>query len=91
MANGSNGNGAPKPVRCAIYSGKSTDEALNQDYNSLNSQRDAGEGWTLLPDQYDDGGDPGANWNRPALHRLLADMQARKVDCVVVYKVDRLS
>jgi len=65
MANGNNGNGAPKPVRCAIYTRKSTDEGLNQDFNSLDAQRDAGEayirsqageGWTLVPDQYDDGG-----------------------------------
>src|SRR5579884_1507672 len=100
MANGNNGNGAPKPVRCAIYTRKSTDEGLNQDFNSLDAQRDAGEayirsqageGWILLPDQYDDGGYTGANMDRPALRRLLADIQAKKVDCVVVYKVDRLS
>ncbi|MCZ2079937.1 MAG: recombinase family protein [Bryobacterales bacterium] len=100
MANGSNGNGVPTPVRCAIYTRKSTDEGLNQDFNSLDAQRDAGEayirsqageGWTLLPDQYDDGGYTGANMDRPALRRLLADIQAKKVDCVVVYKVDRLS
>jgi site-specific DNA recombinase len=100
MANGNNGNGAPKPVRCAIYTRKSTDEGLNQDFNSLDAQRDAGEayirsqageGWTLVPDQYDDGGYTGANMDRPALRRLLADIQAKKVDCVVVYKVDRLS
>ncbi len=100
MANGNNGNGAPATVRCAIYTRKSTDEGLNQDFNSLDAQRDAGEayirsqageGWTLLPDQYDDGGYTGANMDRPALRRLLADIQAKKVDCVVVYKVDRLS
>ncbi len=100
MANGNNGNGAPKPVRCAIYTRKSTDEGLNQDFNSLDAQRDAGEayirsqageGWTLVPDQYDDGSYTGANMDRPALKRLLADIQAKKVDCVVVYKVDRLS
>lgn len=100
MANGNNGNGAPKPVRCAIYTRKSTDEGLNQDFNSLDAQRDAGEayirsqageGWTLVPDQYDDGGYTGANMDRPALRRLLAAIQAKKVDCVVVYKVDRLS
>jgi site-specific DNA recombinase len=100
MANGNNGNGAPKPVRCAIYTRKSTDEGLNQDFNSLDAQRDAceayirsqaGEGWMLLPGQYDDGGYTGANMDRPALRRLLADIEAKKVDCVVVYKVDRLS
>jgi site-specific DNA recombinase len=73
---------------------------LGQDFNSLDAQRDAGEayirsqageGWTLLPDQYDDGGYTGANMERPALRRLLTDVQAKKVDCVMVYKVDRLS
>jgi site-specific DNA recombinase len=102
MANKSNGEktGAPTTVRCAIYTRKSTDEGLGQDFNSLDAQRDAGEayirsqageGWTLLPDQYDDGGYTGANMERPALQRLLADVQAKKVDCVMVYKVDRLS
>ena len=95
-----NGNGGPTTVRCAIYTRKSTEEGLNQDFNSLDAQRDsgeayvrsqAGEGWTLLPDQYDDGGFTGANMDRPALRRLMADVQAKKVDCIVVYKVDRLS
>ncbi len=102
MATKSNGNGSggPTTVRCAIYTRKSTEEGLSQDFNSLDAQRDAGEayirsqageGWTLLPDQYDDGGFTGANMDRPALRRLLADIQAKKIDCVVVYKVDRLS
>jgi len=102
MANKSNGNGngGPTTVRCAIYTRKSTEEGLNQDFNSLDAQRDASEayirsqaseGWTLLPEQYDDGGFTGANMDRPALRRLLADIQAKKVDCIVVYKVDRLS
>lgn len=102
MANKNNGgaNGASPAVRCAIYTRKSTEEGLNQDFNSLDAQRDSGEayvrsqtgeGWTLLPDQYDDGGFTGANMDRPALRRLLADVQAKKVDCIVVYKVDRLS
>ena len=101
MANTNNGNGNGAPVvRCAIYTRKSTDEGLKQDFNSLDAQRDAGaayirsqagEGWTLLPEQYDDGGYTGANMDRPGLRRLLADVQAKKVDCVVVYKVDRLS
>jgi site-specific DNA recombinase len=91
MANGNNGDGASKPVRCAIYTRKSAGEGLNQDFNSLDAQRDAGEGWTLVPQQYDDGGYTGANMDRPALRRLLADIQSKKVDCVVVYKVDRLS
>lgn len=95
-----NGNGPPTPVRCAIYTRKSTDEGLNQDFNSLDAQREAGEafirsqvgeGWTLLAEGYDDGGYTGANIERPALRRLLADIQAKKVDCVIVYKVDRLS
>ena len=95
-----NGSGGPTTVRCAIYTRKSTEEGLNQDFNSLDAQRDAGEayirsqageGWTLLPEQYDDGGFTGANMDRPALRRLLSDIQAKKIDCVVVYKVDRLS
>jgi site-specific DNA recombinase len=97
-----NGNGATDrtTVRCAIYTRKSTEEGLGQDFNSLDAQRDSGEayirsqtseGWTLLPDQYDDGGYTGANMERPAIRRLLADVQAKRVDCVVVYKVDRLS
>ena len=99
MANGNSGNGT-KAVRCAVYTRKSTDEGLNQDFNSLDAQREsgeayirsqAGEGWTLLPEQYDDGGYTGANMERPALRRLLADVKADKVDCVVVYKVDRLT
>ena len=102
MANKNSGNGtaARTTVRCAIYTRKSTEEGLGQDFNSLDAQRDsgeayirsqAGEGWTLLPDQYDDGGYTGANMERPAMSRLLAAVQAKKVDCVVVYKVDRLS
>jgi site-specific DNA recombinase len=98
--NNGNGTGAPRTVRCAIYTRKSTDEGLNQDFNSLDAQRDAGtayiqsqasEGWRLLPDRYDDGGFTGANLDRPALRRLLADIQGKKIDCVVVYKVDRLT
>jgi site-specific DNA recombinase len=86
--------------RCAIYTRKSTEEGLEQEYNSLDAQRDAGEayiksqqheGWVCLPGQYDDGGYTGANMDRPALRRLLADIDAGKVDCVLVYKVDRLS
>src|SRR5277367_242914 len=93
-------NGIPKPIRCAIYARKSTEEGLNQDFNSLDAQRDAaeayirsqnGEGWVPVPVQYDHGGYTGANIERPALRRLMADSQAGKVDCVVVYKVDRLS
>ena len=87
-------------IRCAIYTRKSTEEGLEQDYNTLDAQRDAGEayvksqqheGWVCLPDRYDDGGFTGANMERPALRRLLADIESGKVGCVVVYKVDRLS
>src|SRR5690606_21349112 len=79
---------------------KSTEDGLEQDYNSLDAQRDAGEayiksqqheGWLCLPEHYDDGGFSGANMDRPALCRLLADIEAGKIDCVVVYKVDRIS
>jgi site-specific DNA recombinase len=82
----------PTPVRCAIYTRKSTEEGLDQEFNSLDAQREAGEayirsqmgeGWSLLPAQYDDGGYTGANMERPALKRLLADIQAGDVDCVV--------
>ena len=95
--NATNGSGV---VRCAIYTRKSTEEGLDQDFNSLDAQREAGEayirsqtseGWTLVPSQYDDGGYTGANIERPGMKRLLEDIQAKKVDCVVVYKVDRLS
>jgi hypothetical protein len=93
-------NSPSKVIRCAIYTRKSTEEGLEQNFNSLDAQRDAGEayirsqtgeGWTVLPTLYDDGGFTGANMERPAMRRLLADSQAGKVDCVVVYKVDRLS
>jgi DNA invertase Pin-like site-specific DNA recombinase len=87
-------------VRCAIYTRKSTEEGLEQDFNSLDAQRECAEayvlsqrqeGWTLLPQHYDDGGFTGANLERPALRQLRADIEARRVDCVLVYKVDRLS
>ena len=90
----------PNPVRCAIYTRKSTDEGLNKEFNSLDAQREAAEayilsqrqeGWTLLPTNYSDGGYTGANMERPGVRQLLADIEADKVDCVVVYKVDRLS
>ncbi len=91
---------APPAIRCAIYTRKSTEEGLDQDFNSLHAQRESAEayiasqqheGWQCLPDRYDDGGYSGGTMDRPALQRLLADIEARKVDCVVVYKVDRLS
>jgi site-specific DNA recombinase len=87
-------------IRCAIYTRKSTEEGLEQEFNSLDAQREAGEafiasqqgeGWKCLPDRYDDGGFTGGNMDRPALRQLMADIEAAKVDCVVVYKVDRLS
>jgi len=87
-------------VRCAIYTRKSTGEGLDRDFNSLDAQREAaeafilsqrGEGLVALPERYDDGGFRGGDLERPALQRLLADIRASEVDCVVVYKVDRLS
>lgn len=87
-------------VRCAIYTRKSSEEGLEQEFNSLDAQREAGEayiksqqheGWICVPSAYDDGGFTGANMDRPGLRRLMADIEAGKVDCVVVYKVDRLS
>ena len=87
-------------VRCAVYTRKSSEEGLEQDFNSLHAQREAceayiksqkHEGWIVLPAQYDDGGISGGTMERPALQRLLADIRARKVDTVVVYKVDRLT
>ena len=87
-------------VRCCVYTRKSTEEGLQQDFNSLDAQREAGEnyiasqreeGWSLLPQRYDDGGFTGGNMDRPALQRLIADIEAGKIDCVVVYKLDRLS
>lgn len=90
----------PKRVRCAIYTRKSTSEGLESEFNTLHAQRQAaenyiasqiGEGWEALPDEYDDGGFTGGNMDRPALQRLMQDVEAGKVDCIVVYKVDRLS
>lgn len=90
----------PPTVRCAIYTRKSTSEGLEQAFNTLDAQREAAEayiqsqkheGWVCLPDRYDDGGYSGATMDRPALKRLLADVEAGKIDCILVYKVDRLS
>jgi len=87
-------------VRCALYVRKSTEEGLEQAFNSLDAQRlaceeyvrtRAAEGWTILPEQYTDGGWSGATVKRPAFQRLLADIEARRIDCVVVHRVDRLS
>ena len=86
--------------RCAVYTRKSTEEGLDREFNTLDAQRDAcqayvasqrAEGWTLLPDHYDDGGFTGANLDRPALQRLIADIEQGRVDVIVVYKIDRLS
>jgi site-specific DNA recombinase len=86
--------------RCAIYTRKSTEEGLEQAFNSLDAQREAcaafilsqkHEGWTVLPALYDDGGYSGGTIDRPALTRLVADIEAGKVDVIVVYKVDRLT
>jgi site-specific DNA recombinase len=89
-----------RTVRCAVYTRKSTEEGLEQEFNSLDAQREAAEayiksqrhlGWTVLPQHFDDGGFTGGNIDRPALKRLLEDIEAQRVDCVMVYKVDRLS
>jgi site-specific DNA recombinase len=88
------------PNRCAIYTRKSTEEGLEQEFNTLHAQREAcaafvtsqrGEGWKVLSTVYDDGGFSGGNMERPALQRLLADVAERRIDIVVVYKVDRLT
>jgi site-specific DNA recombinase len=87
-------------LRCAVYTRKSTEEGLEMEFNSLDAQREAceayvasqrAEGWILVPDRYDDGGFSGGNLERPALKRLRTDIEAGKVDVVVVYKIDRLS
>src|SRR5258708_4928610 len=87
-------------IRCAIYTRKSTEVGLDQNFNSLDAQRDAclayvqsqrHEGWKCLPQRYDDGGFTGGNMDRPALKRHLADVEAGQIDCVVCYKLDRLS
>lgn len=90
----------PKTVRCVVYTRKSSEEGLEQAFNSLDAQREAGiayitsqkhEGWVLAPTHYDDGGYSGGSTERPALQKLLVDIEAGKVDIIVVYKVDRLS
>ncbi len=89
-----------RKLRCAVYTRKSSEEGLEQEFNSLDAQREAceayvasqkAEGWMLVPDHYDDGGISGATLERPALKRLLTDIEAQHVDVVVVYKIDRLS
>src|SRR5690349_13294774 len=87
-------------VRCAVYTRKSSEEGLEQDFNSLHAQREAceayvrsqkHEGWVVLPAPFDDGGISGGTMERPALQLLLAEVRAGNIDTVVVYKVDRLT
>ncbi|WP_230374282.1 recombinase family protein [Pontivivens ytuae] len=87
-------------IRCAIYTRKSSEEGLEQDFNSLDAQREAceayvasqrHEGWELVPERFDDGGISGGHLDRPALTRLLRAVEARQIDQIVVYKVDRLT
>jgi len=89
-----------KITRCAIYTRKSTEEGLEQEFNSLGAQREAGEayitsprheGWQLVPEHYNDGGFSGGTLERPGLKRLLEDIAAGIIDVVVVYKIDRLT
>jgi len=89
-----------RKLRCAVYTRKSSEEGLDQAFNSLEAQREAceayvlsqkAEGWLLVPDRYDDGGFSGGTLERPALKRLLADIEQGRIDVVVVYKIDRLS
>ena len=91
---------AKEPQRSAIYTRVSTDNRLDQEFNSLQAQREAAqsyiksqahEGWKLIRDHYDDGGFSGGSLDRPGLQRLLADIRNRRIDIVVVYKVDRLT
>jgi site-specific DNA recombinase len=93
-------HGAKPKVRCAIYCRKSSEEGLEQSFNSLDAQRSRRRGlrrepeprgWLLVPDRYDDGGISGATLERPALQRLIRDIEAGRVDTVVCYKIDRLS
>ena len=89
-----------RKLRCAVYTRKSSEEGLEQEFNSLHAQREAceayivsqrSEGWVLVRDQYDDGGISGGTLERPGLQRLLEDIEDGLVDVVVVYKIDRLS
>src|SRR5213595_305228 len=95
-----NGLAGVKLVRCAIYTRKSTEEGLEQEFNSLDAQREAGEayirsqageGWAPVGERYDDGGYTGGNTDRPGLQKLMAHIAEGRIDCVLVYKVDRLS
>ena len=89
-----------RSLRCAIYTRVSTDQGLEQDFNSLDAQREASEayvksqaheGWKQIRSRYDDGGFSGGSMERPALRKLLSDVEAERIDVIVVYKVDRLT
>ena len=89
-----------KRLRCAIYTRKSSEEGLEQEFNSLDAQREACEayiksqaelGWRAMSERYDDGGISGGTLERPALKRLLAALEAKRVDIIVIYKIDRLT
>jgi len=89
-----------RKLRCAVYTRKSSEEGLDMEFNSVDAQRESceayiasqrAEGWVLVPDRYDDGGVSGGTLERPALRRLLADIEAGLIDVIVVYKIDRLS
>jgi site-specific DNA recombinase len=89
-----------RKLRCAIYTRKSSEEGLEQEFNSLDAQHEAceayvasqkAEGWLLVPDRYDDGGYSGGTLERPSLQQLIKDIEAKRIDTVVVYKIDRLS
>ena len=89
-----------RKLRCAVYTRKSSEEGLEMGFNSLDAQRESceayvasqkAEGWFLVSDRYDDGGFSGGTLERPALKRLMQDIEARRIDVVVVYKIDRLS
>src|SRR5207253_1998752 len=93
-------DGQKPELRCGVYTRKSSEEGLEQDFNSLHAQREAcaayvlsqaSEGWVLNQEVYDDGGISGGTLERPALKRLLADVAAGSIDIIVVYKVDRLT
>src|SRR5258707_10711672 len=97
---GSDLHGVTRKLRCAVYTRKSSEEGLEMEFNSLDAQREAceayivsqrGQGWVQVDDRYDDGGISGGTLERPALKRLLADVQAGRIDVVAVYKIDRLS
>jgi DNA invertase Pin-like site-specific DNA recombinase len=97
---GEDGPRSSTPLRCLIYTRTSTEEGLNQEFNSLAAQREAAEayiasqrqlGWILVSERYDDGGYTGGNLERPALQQLLGDIERGNIDCILVYKVDRLS